>query len=46
MSQHNSVLGMVVRADLDEIQMHFAQWMWKYNHYRPDMALGRIFSKQ
>jgi hypothetical protein len=33
-------------ADLDEIQMHAAQGMWKYNQSRPDMALGGITPKQ
>jgi hypothetical protein len=33
-------------AELDEIQMHAAQRLWKYNHSRPDMALGGITPKQ
>jgi putative transposase len=33
-------------ADLEEVQMHATQWMWKYNHERPNMALGGITPKQ
>lgn len=33
-------------ADLEEVQMHATQWMWKYNHDRPNMALGGITPKQ
>jgi putative transposase len=33
-------------ADLDEVQLHATQWMWKYNHDRPNMALGGITPKQ
>jgi hypothetical protein len=32
--------------DLDEVQMHATQWMWMYNHERPNMALGGITPKQ
>ena len=33
-------------ADLEEVQMYATQWMWKYNHDRPHMALGGITPKQ
>ncbi len=33
-------------TDLEEIQMFATQWMWKYNHDRPNMALGGITPKQ
>ena len=33
-------------ADLDEVQLHATQWMWKYNHDRPYMAFGGITPKQ
>ena len=33
-------------ADLQEVQMFATQWMWKYNHVRPNMALGGITPKQ
>ncbi|MBK6651148.1 MAG: hypothetical protein IPG42_16580 [Betaproteobacteria bacterium] len=26
--------------------MHATQWMWMYNHERPNMALGGITPKQ
>ena len=33
-------------SDLDEVQMYATQWMWKYNHDRPNMALGGITPKR
>ena len=33
-------------ADLEEVQLYATQWMWKYNHDRPNMALGGITPKQ
>lgn len=33
-------------ADLQEVQMFVTQWMCKYNHDRPNMALGDITPKQ
>lgn len=33
-------------TDLQEVQMFATQWMWKYNHDRPNMALGGITPKQ
>jgi len=32
--------------DLDEVQLYATEWMWKYNHDRPNMALGGITPKQ
>jgi putative transposase len=31
---------------VDEVQMFAPQWMYKYNHQRPNMALGGINPKQ
>lgn len=33
-------------SDLEEVQMHATQWMWKCNHDCPNMALGGITPKQ
>ena len=33
-------------SDLDEVREYAAQWMWRYNHERPNMALGGITPKQ
>jgi putative transposase len=33
-------------SDLDEVRLHATQWMWQYNHERPNMALGVITPKQ
>ena len=33
-------------TDLEEVQLHATQWMYKYNHDRPHMALGGITPKQ
>ena len=33
-------------SSLDEVQDHATQWMWTYNHERPNMALGGITPKQ
>lgn len=32
--------------DLDHIQQFATNWMWTYNHERPNMALGGIIPKQ
>ncbi len=32
--------------DLDQVQHAATQWMWSYNHERPNMALGGITPKQ
>lgn len=32
--------------DLDEVRDHATQWLWSYNHERPNMALGGITPKQ
>lgn len=39
-------LGQYHWASLDEVQDHATQWMWTYNHERPNMALGGITPKQ
>ena len=31
---------------VDEVQGFATQWMYKYNHQRPNMALGSIIPKQ
>jgi putative transposase len=33
-------------ANLDEVQLFATQWMYDYNHERPNMALGGITPKQ
>ena len=33
-------------SDLQEVQLFATQWMWQYNHDRPNMALGGITPKQ
>lgn len=33
-------------SDLDEVRLFATQWMWMYNHERPNMALGGITPKQ
>ena len=33
-------------SDLDEVREYATQWMWRYNHERPNMALGGITPKQ
>ena len=33
-------------SDLDEVREFATQWMWRYNHERPNMALGGITPKQ
>lgn len=32
--------------DLDEVRDYATQWLWSYNHERPNMALGGITPKQ
>ena len=32
--------------DLDEVRLYATNWMWMYNHERPNMALGGITPKQ
>lgn len=29
-------------SDLDEVRDYATRWMWKYNHDRPNMALGGV----
>lgn len=33
-------------SDLDEVWEYATKWMWRYNHERPNMALGGITPKQ
>ena len=33
-------------GDLDEVRLFATQWMYNYNHHRPNMALGGITPKQ
>jgi len=39
-------IGQYHWSSLEEAQDHATQWMWTYNHERPNMALGGITSKQ
>ena len=32
--------------NLDEVRLFVTQWMWKYNHERPSMALDGMTPKQ
>ena len=32
--------------DIDHVQRVATEWMWSYNHERPNMALGGITPKQ
>ena len=32
--------------NLEKVQLYSTQRMWKYNHYRPNMALGGLTPKQ
>ena len=32
--------------NLNEVRDYAAQWIWQYNHERPNMALGAITPKQ
>jgi putative transposase len=33
-------------TDLEEVQLFATQWMYGYNHERPNMALGGFTPKQ
>ena len=33
-------------SDLEEVRLYATDWMWMYNHERPNMALGGITPKQ
>ena len=39
-------LGQYLFDTLDEVQDFATQWLWEYNHERPNMALGGITPKQ
>ena len=36
----------IIVSDLDEVREFATQWMWRYNHERPNMALGGMTPKQ
>jgi len=55
MNQATTILTRAVRYDwlshyqfepIEEVQNYAADWMWTYNHERPNMALGGITPKQ
>lgn len=39
-------LGQYLFADIKDVQDTATEWLWTYNHERPNMALGRITSAQ
>ena len=39
-------LAQYLFEDLNEVQMFATQWLWTYNHERPNMGLGGITPKQ
>jgi putative transposase len=39
-------LNQYLWKDIEQVQEHATRWMWKYNHERPNMALGGITPKQ
>lgn len=39
-------LAQYLFESIDEVQSHATQWLWTYNHERPNMALGGITPKQ
>lgn len=39
-------LGQYLFADIKEVQETATEWLWTYNHERPNMALGGITSAQ
>jgi len=39
-------LGQYLFESIDEVQEHATNWLWTYNHERPNMALGGITPKQ
>jgi len=39
-------LGQYLFDSIDEVQEHATNWLWTYNHERPNMALGGITPKQ
>ncbi len=43
---HYEWLSQYYWQDLDEVRDHATQWIWSYNHKRPNMALGGITPKQ
>jgi putative transposase len=39
-------LNQYLWKDIEQVQAHATQWMWQYNHERPNMALGGITPNQ
>ena len=39
-------LGQYLFSSIGEVQEHATNWLWIYNHERPNMALGGITPKQ
>lgn len=39
-------LGQYLFSSIGEVQEHATNWLWTYNHERPNMALGGITPKQ
>ena len=39
-------LGQYLFSSISEVQEHATNWLWIYNHERPNMALGGITPKQ
>ncbi len=39
-------LGQYLFDSIEQVQAHATNWMWTYNHERPNMALGGITPKQ
>ncbi|MBF6629951.1 MAG: transposase, partial [Comamonas sp.] len=35
-----------MEINIEEVREFATQWMWRYNHERPNMALGGITPKQ
>jgi putative transposase len=39
-------LSHYIFESINEVQKYATEWMWTYNHERPNMALGGITPKQ
>ena len=39
-------LAQYLFESIDEVQEFAKSWLWKYNHERPNMALGGLTPKQ
>lgn len=42
----HSTVGISGAGSLDQVQLFATQWVYDYNHHRPNMALGGITPKQ